>query len=495
MSDTNYADVIIVGTGNAGFAAAVSASENGAKVLMLEKASEDYMGGNSALTIHMRFAYNSFSDLLPLVKDDKQTYNKFYNKKLQELSEVVTEYTESDYLKDIMNVTSGKSDKILSKELVTNSLPTIKWMNKLGHLWSPTFDNPTSANVVSFNGKGYGLMQRWKNIALNKGVNIKYNHQVIDLIKNNEDIISGVVAKTNNENKIYYANSVILACGSFESNAQMRAKYLGEQWRNVKLRGIPNNTGEGLEMAISHGAIPYDDWSTCHASPQDINRPDYDLPGENKSGDYWSRYAYPFSIMVNINGNRFIDEGETWRGLTYAKTGKAILEQKNNMAFQLFDSKHVKAGVLKKYKNPTKYQAGTLIDLANKIKITDKENFINNINTFNKAVQSGNYNPHKLDGKKVKNIFPSRSNWALPLDNPPYLAYPVICGMTFCYGGLKTSINGELINKNGDIINGLYAVGEMLGGLWHNNYPSGGGMMAGAVFGKNAGKHASNKAI
>ena len=283
MSDTNYADVIIVGTGNAGFAAAVSASENGAKVLMLEKASEDYMGGNSALTIHMRFAYNSFSDLLPLVKDDKQTYNKLYNKKLQELSEVVTEYTESDYLKDIMNVTSGKSDKILSKELVTNSLPTIKWMNKLGHLWSPTFDNPTSANVVSFNGKGYGLIQRWKKIALNKGVNIKYNHQVIDLIKNNEDKISGVVAKTNNENKIYYANSVILACGSFESNAQMRAKYLGEQWRNVKLRGIPNNTGEGLEMAISHGAIPYDDWSTCHASPQDINRPDYDLPGENKS--------------------------------------------------------------------------------------------------------------------------------------------------------------------------------------------------------------------
>ena len=71
------------------------------------------------------------------------------------------------------------------------------------------------------------------------------------------------------------------------------------------------------------------------------------------------------------------------------------------------------------------------------------------------------------------------------------MAYPVICGITFCYGGLKTTINGELINKNGDIINGIYAVGEMLGGLWYNNYPSGGGMMAGAVFGKRAGKHAS----
>ena len=493
MSDTNYADVIIVGAGNARFAAAVSASENGAKVLMLEKVSEEYMGGNSALTIHMRFTYNSFSDLLPLVKDEKQTYNKLYTQKLQELQEGLAKYTESDYLKDIMDVTNGKSDQILSKELVINSLPTIKWMNKLGHLWSPTFDNPTSANVVSFNGKGYGLIKRWKSIAFNKGVNIKYNHQVIDLVKNNKGKITGIVAKTNNENKIYYANSIILACGSFESNARMRAKYLGEKWRNVKLRGIPHNTGEGLEMAISHGAIPYDNWSTCHASPQDINRPEYDLPGKNKSGDYWSRYAYPFSIMININGDRFIDEGETWRGLTYAKTGKAILEQENNMAFQLFDSKHVQAGVLKKYKNPTKYSSGNLIDLANQIKIKNKKNFINNINTFNNAIQSGDYNPHKLDGKKAKNIFPAKSNWALPLNNPPYLAYPVICGITFCYGGLKTTINGELINKDGDTINGLYAVGEILGGLWYNNYPSGGGMMAGAVFGKKAGKHASAK--
>ena len=491
MSDTNYADVIIVGTGNAGFAAAVSASENGAKVLMLEKASEEYMGGNSALTIHMRFTYNSFSDLLPLVKDEKLTYNKLYTQKLQELQEAVTEYTESDYLKDIMDVTNGKSDQILSKELVINSLPTIKWMNKLGHLWSPTFDNPTSANVVSFNGKGYGLIQRWKKIALEKRIDIKYNHHVIDLVKNNNDKISGVITKTNNGNKIYYANSIILACGSFESNSKMRAKYLGEKWRNVKLRGIPHNTGEGLEMAISHGAIPYDNWSTCHASPQDINRPDYDLPGHNKSGDYWSRYAYPFSVMININGDRFIDEGETWRGLTYAKTGKAILEQENNIAFQLFDSKHIQAGILKKYKKPTKYSSETLIDLANQIKIKNKKKFINNINKFNKAVQPGNYNPHKLDGKSIKNIYPLRSNWALPLNNPPYLAYPVICGMTFCYGGLKTTINGELINKNGDIINGIYAVGEMLGGLWYNNYPSGGGMMAGAVFGKKAGKHAS----
>ena len=203
MSDTNYADVIIVGTGNAGFAAAVSASENGAKVLMLEKVSEEYMGGNSALTIHMRFTYNSFSDLLPLVKDKKLIYNKLYTQKLQELQEAVTEYTESDYLKDIMDVTNGKSDQILSKELVINSLPTIKWMNKLGHLWSPTFGNPTSANVVSFNGKGYGLIQRWKKIALKKRIDIKYNHHVIDLVKNNNDKINFYCLESENFESIH----------------------------------------------------------------------------------------------------------------------------------------------------------------------------------------------------------------------------------------------------------------------------------------------------
>ncbi len=491
--ENHNSDVIIVGAGNAAFSAAVSAAEHGSKVLMLEKTEEKYMGGNSALTIHMRFAYNSFDDLLPLIKfPEKPNDLSSFEKKISLLKDIVTSYSELDYLNDINKVTENKSDKNLSKELVSNSLSTINWMNKLGHFWTPTFENPTSANVVSFDGKGYGLINRWKKIAIQKGVKIIYECPVIDLIEQNNQI-SGVVVNYKNQNIKLFAKSIILACGSFESNSEMRAKYLGENWRNIKLRGVPHNTGEGLEMAINHGAVPYDDWSTCHASPQDYNRPNFDLPGENKSGDYWSRYAYPFSILVNQEGSRFVDEGETWRGLTYAKTGKAILEQKNQVAYQLFDSKHRRAGVLDNYKNPTVIISNNLNDLANKIKIENINKFLFNIDNFNKNISSNFYKPNILDVKSISNITPSKSNWALELNEPPFEAFPVIAGMTFCYGGLKTSKDGEVLDKNGDIINGLYAVGEMLGGLWYKNYPSGGGMMAGAVFGKKAGEKASIK--
>ena len=489
--ETINSDVIIVGAGNAAFSAAVAARESGLSVLMLEKTPEKFMGGNSALTIHMRFAYHSFDDLLPLIKfPEKEQELDAFKIKINELKNIVSSYTESNYLNDINKVTENRSDKVLSQELVYNSLSTIRWMNKLGHFWKPTFENPTSANVVSFDGKGYGLINRWKNIAIQKGVKIIYECPVIDLINKNNQI-TGVVVNYKSQNIKLFSKNVIMACGSFESNPDMRAKYLGENWRNIKLRGVPHNTGEGLEMAINNGAIPYDDWSTCHASPQDYNRPDFDLPGENKSGDYWSRYAYPFSVLINQKGERFIDEGETWRGLTYAKTGKAILEQKNQIAYQLFDSKHRKAGVLENYKNPTFYTANSLNDLAKEIKIMDINKFLINIENFNQNISSDKYNPSLLDGKSVSNIIPKRSNWALPLDKGPFEAYPVIAGMTFCYGGLKTSIDGEVLDKNGDIIKGFFAVGEMLGGLWYKNYPSGGGMMAGAVFGKKAGEKAA----
>ena len=244
-------------------------------------------------------------------------------------------------------------------------------------------------------------------------------------------------------------------------------------------------------MAINHGAVPYDDWSTCHASPQDVNRPDFDLPGKNKSGDYWSRYAYPFSFMINQDGKRFVDEGETWRGLTYAKTGKAIMKQKNQIAYQLFDSKHRKSGVLAKYQSSTNYISNTLEDLLKKLEINNSKDLLLYINEYNNSINSNKFDPHILDKKSNLNINPTRSNWALALDTPPFEAYPTIAGMTFCYGGIKTTTDGEVTNKNGDIIEGLFAVGEMLGGLWYKNYPSGGGMMAGAVFGRSAGKKAS----
>ena len=292
-----------------------------------------------------------------------------------------------------------------------------------------------------------------------------------------------------------YAGAVIMAAGSFESNAEMRARYLGPLWDTIKLRGTPFNTGEGLQMAMNIGALPNGSWSSCHASPQDAERPAFDYPGYNKTGDFWSRYSYPFSVMLNLYGKRFVDEGETWRGLTYAKMGRAILAQPRGAAFQVFDQKHRQLDVIRGYEKATGFSANTLEELASKLGILDIPTFMQTVRDYNGATQPGEFGAFRLDGLGAPGLEPPRSNWALPLDTPPYEGFPVVCGMTFCFGGLKTSTNCEVTHTMDRPIPGLYAVGEMLGGLWHWNYPSGGGMMAGAVYGRIAGTHAASSVV
>ncbi|MYF79994.1 MAG: FAD-binding protein [Chloroflexi bacterium] len=210
---------------------------------------------------------------------------------------------------------------------------------------------------------------------------------------------------------------------------------------------------------------------------------------------YWSRYSYPFGIMVNVDGRRFVDEGETWRGLTYAKTGRAILSQPVGLAFQIFDAEQRRRGLIRGYKDATVFKSNTLDALAKDLEIHDVSAFLETVRQFNESIQDGEFHPFHLDGKSTSGITPPKSNWALPIATPPFEAYPTICGMTFTYGGLKITPSAEVLHESDRIIPGLYAAGEMVGGLWHDNYPSGGGMMAGAVFGRIAGTKAAQQVL
>lgn len=476
--------VLVIGGGNAALAAAVSARQRGAEVIVLEKAPKAHRGGNSALTVHMRFPYTGMQDLIDLMPDTPK-------EELDQMTERVSSYTEQQYWDDILNVTEGLSDKTLAGRLVTEAFPTIQWMRGLGHKWQPTYRSPISANVVSFAGGGYNLTERWFEAAQRMGIEIRYDTRAMELKQDAQGRVIGVHALDSSGFHTYWAKSVVLACGSFESSPEMRAKYLGTGWDTVKLRGIPFNTGDGLQMALEIGALPYGSWSTCHASPQDLNRPAYDLPGPGVTGDFWSRYAYPFSVMVNLRGHRFVDEGETWRGLTYAKMGRAILAQPHARAFQVFDAKHRNLDLLRSYDKAEGIRANTLEELGAKLGLWDIPTFISTIREYNAAVQPGEFNPFKPDGKSTIGIEPERRNWALELETAPFEAFPVTCGMTFCYGGLKITEKGEVLHTLDRAIPGLYTAGEMVGGLWAWNYPSGGGMMAGAVFGRIAGASAA----
>ena len=488
MEKVTETEVLVVGAGNAAMSAAVAAREQGARVVVLEKAPKSQRGGNSALTVHMRFPYQGMEDLVPLLSDVS-------DEEKGALAERVGQYTESDYLDDIMSVTDGRSDPTLAGMLVSEAYSTVRWMRSYGHAWIPSHESPTSANVVSFDGGGFAMQERWFRAAKRLGIPVHYETSAIELLQDRVGRVTGVRARTEDKDVCYQSQAVVLACGSFESSPQMRAQYLGDGWDKVKLRGVPFNTGDGLNMALELGAQPHGSWSTCHASPQDSNRPEYDIPGPGVSGVYWSRYSYPFGITVNVNGRRFVDEGETWRGLTYAKTGRAILAQPGGIAFQIFDSEQRRKGLIRGYEDATAYKSNTLSGLAKELKIRDAGAFLETVRQFNESIQDGEFHPFRLDGKSTSGITPPKSNWALPIATPPFEAYPTICGMTFTYGGLKITPSAEVLHQSDRVIPGLYAAGEMVGGLWHDNYPSGGGMMAGAVFGRIAGTKAAQQVL
>lgn len=493
MEKELYYDVLVVGGGNAALCAASSAHEHGTRVGVLEKAPKNERGGNSSMTAHMRFVYNSVDDLIPLIPNITQ-------KEIEGVNERLPKRTEADLWDELMRATQGQSDPELLKVHVRESYNTILWLHAMGHDWVTDVENPTAANTTKMEGGGYGLQQRHFTFLEQKGVAFHYETTATELIQDSMAKVVGVRALSPQGPVSIRAGAVVLACGGFEANPEMRGRYLGPQWDTVKNRGVKFNTGDGLRMAMDIGAMSHGSWTSCHASPQDLSRPECSWPSDNSEGGReYNRYAYPFCVMVNIHGERFVDEGEDVRGVTYAKMGRAIIAQPGGKAFQFFDAKHRRFGILSVYDkyNATGTKADTLEELADKYGI-NRDGLLETIRKFNAAIQPGPMNPNPLvrDGKHTAGITPPKRNFAYSIEEPPFECYPAICGITFSFGGLKVNPNtAQVQHVAGRPIPGLYTAGEMLGGLWHWSYASGSGMMAGATFGRIAGKHAAKEAL
>ena len=490
MSDPVYDyDVLIVGTGNAACSAALAALEKTPRVGMLEKAPQRDRGGNSMLTVLMRFAFNGAEDLKPLIRN-------YSDDEMRPLLEGLPHRTEAELWDEIMHVTNNQSDQDMLQVHVTESLKTVHWLATKGHDWSPA--TIRDDNVVTMNGGGAGLQKRNFAILEKAGVKFHYETAALELVQDAKGKVTGVKALTPQGVATFNAKSVVLACGSFESNPEMRARYLGPGWDMIHQRGVPFNTGDGLKMAMDIGAMPHGSWSTCHASPQDIALPKFTVPSAHSLKDSQTRYMYPWGIMVNMNAERFIDEAYDTRGRTYAAMGRSILAQPGGIAYQILDAKIRKMNLYTpNYQSATTVKANTLEKLAAELDLNVPK-FVKTVREFNAAVQPGQYNPdrHQLDGKCTAGITPPKTNYALEIDEAPFEAFPVRCGMTFAFGGLKIDPNtSQVQHVAGRPIPGLYAAGEMAGGLWVGNYASGSGMMAGATFGRIAGTYAAVTAI
>ncbi len=490
LKDVGEVDVVVVGAGNAAMCAAYAAQDGGARVVVLEAAPEAECGGNSAFTGGAtRFAFRNVTELaevLDLSSDEIRDVD-------------FGSYTEAEFLEDMGRCTQYRCDPDLTEIFVRNSRQTLAWMKSKGIRFEAMYGRQAhqvngkfkffAGLVCAAWGAGAGLVEGLHQTARKLKIPVLYETSATGLLCK-DGCVRGVRAEAGGGEFEIPAKAVVLACGGFESNAEMRARYLGPNWDLVKVRGTRFNNGSGLNMALAAGAMPFGHWSGAHAVGWDMNAPPF---GEREIGDLFQKHSYLFGIMVNANGERFVDEGADFRNFTYAKYGVEILKQPGMFAWQIFDSKinHLLRDEYR-IRKITKVEAPTLAALVAKLEGVNAQKCLATIEEYNRAVrQDIPFNTVVKDGRCTQGLAVPKSNWANVIDTPPFHAYAVTCGITFTFGGVKISPQAAVQSVAGRDIPGLYAAGEMVGGLFYFNYPSGTGLVSGAVFGRIAGTSAA----
>jgi tricarballylate dehydrogenase len=490
---TESFDVIVVGGGNSGYCAAHAARQEGAETLLLEKAPRDLAGGNTYFTAGaFRVPHHGVGDLLRLLSAEDQ-----------ERAELVDldPYPPESFEADLERLTHGRCDVALSRTLVDEASAAVRWLAACGVEFTLLYERQAyllgdrwhfwGGLCLGVRGEGPGLVRAHQRIAESSGVRVRWHAPVREISISATGAVNGVVYQSGKSPTVVRAKAVILAAGGFEANAAMRAAYLGPNWDLAKVRGTSTNTGEVLRMACVLGAKPSGHWSGCHSVAWDAGAPQ---TGDRELTNLLTRQSYPLGIIVNRDGARFVDEGADFRNYTYARYGAEILRQPGAIAFQLFDAKTEPLLRRGEYDSPrtTRHAARTLRELAEMINVAPTA-LAATVAEFNAGVGSEAFDPSIRDGKAAAGCTPPKSNWAQALDEPPFLAFPVTCGITFTFGGVSIDDCGRVLHYSGTPIKGLYAAGEIAGGLFFHNYPGGSGLTAGAVIGRRAGRYAANE--
>ncbi|MEM1130196.1 MAG: FAD-dependent tricarballylate dehydrogenase TcuA [Pseudomonadota bacterium] len=479
--------VIVVGSGNAAMSAGIAALESGASVLMLEKAGPELAGGNTKYTAGaMRFAYDNSEALLPLLSnpEDPRIAKTDFG-----------QYSKDKFAADLLGFNDGQPLSVEQKTLVDQSYDAVRWLAGHGVTYEPIYARQSFEKdgrfvfwgglTLAADNEGVGLFDMELAAFERLGGTIRYNAAVTGLIHDGTRVSGVMVGPERIE-----ADAVILACGGFESSDALRADLMGPDWSVAKVRGTPHNTGDGLRMAEELGAVRYGRYDGCHATPMDLHMKDFgnlDLPPKERKN--YRKICYFLGVMLNADGARFVDEGINFRNYTYAQFGRAALEQPGHFAWQIFDDKVTDLLYGEYHFEDASYvEADTLEELVAQLKGLDKAAAAETLAAYNAAVdETTDFDPTVLDGKATHGLPLNKTNWAQKLDTGPYRAYPVTGGITFTYGGLKVDAAGRVLRADQTPIDGLYAAGEMVGGVFFGGYPGGSGLTSGTVFGRRAG--------
>ncbi len=458
-------DVVVVGGGIAGLSAAISALHEGAEVIVVEKAPKLQRGGNTAIAdAQIRYPHEP-DEYCPVGQTREDFFNAF------------------------MRLSRGRANRELIQVLVDQAADVVDWLTDLGVKWEKGYPYVAGYRRQPVGGGWQLVSTLYRHLELG-GAHVAYETTAEKLLVDRTGRVVGVrVLEPTGYTHVKARGGVVIASGGFEANVEMRVRYLGHNMDHLILRGTRYNTGEGLRMALEIGALPAGQWGDFHSAVIDARSSPFEC-------GMTAIYIFQLGLFIDEDGERFLDEGEDFRDQTYVKFSKAILNHKSGVAFSVFDSK-VRLEDPDAWKRAIRttqepYEAPTIRELAERIQVPPKK-MEQTIKAYNAACQPGTFDPLRLDGLSTRGLTPEKSNWARPLDTPPFLAYPVTGGITFTFGGLKANASAQVIHTSGRPIPGLYVAGEPMGELYYYNYMGATSVLRGAVFGRIAGREAARR--
>jgi len=453
-------DLVVIGCGVAGTSAALAAAERAKaegenlRIAILERADFENRGGNSRWTAaYMR---------------------------MENIDEPADRFVE-----DMMGFSNNYSDRQYIETLAQDAGSTLRWVEEKGVEFDylPTMFLTASKPRLLPVGGGRAIIDALSLKARALGVEIIYESTAWDIVLDDEGAVSGLKVRIKGGASLKLnVQSVILAAGGFQGSQEMMAQYIGRHAHKIPTvaEGGLYNKGETIRMAMNIGAKGSGQFDAFHAEPVD----------PRSKREEAGIMAYPYAILVDQNGNRFTDEGQTTIDEQYEEVARKIFyDLPDHIAYMISDQKmnaipNIEEAI--QTEQPA-IEADTLEELAEKLGIPAAQ-LVETVQQFNAAVQPGEFIYNKKDGKEAVGVVPPKSNWAITIDQAPYIAYPVICCNVFTNGGLATDTFGRVLSNDDEPIPGLYAAGEITG-LYYGKYPGGTSVLRGLVFGKRSGEH------
>ena len=460
VTESTHFDVIVVGGGNAGLCAAMAAADNQKSVLLLERAPEEWRGGNSKYTRDIRVCQ----------KPDEFASGS---------------YEEQEFFDDLLKVTGGETNKDLARTTIHESSKVPSWMQNHGVTWQKSLRGTLQLSRTNrfFIGGGKTLINTYYEHSRKSGIKIAYDSRVEDIEIGDDNSFKSILVNNGVSKLRYTSDSLVVAAGGFEANLEWHRKYWNGAADNFVVRGSRFNDGTVLKVLMDREAKIVGDPRQFHAIALDGRSPKFE-------GGIITRIdSIPFSIVVNKFAKRFYDEGEDLWPKRYAIWGKLIAEQADQIAYSVFDCKSL--GTFLPTMFPP-YKANSIPDLAKLIGL-EPSSLDETVKSYNQhVVDGGKFNPKALDECETRGLTPAKSHWALRIDTPPFYAYPLRPGITFTYMGVAVDSSARVLGKSNKPFENLYAAGEiMAGNILTRGYLAGFGLTIGTVFGIKAGEMAA----